>query len=66
VRQTTCGIDGNEMADSLFSVGSSIAQYANSVKFSEAKTFFKNRCRTDWRQIADRQLSGELSIINYG
>jgi hypothetical protein len=42
-----CGIDGNEMADSLSRVGSDLVQH--SVNFCEAKTIIRNRRRTEWR-----------------
>jgi hypothetical protein len=44
-----CGIDSNEMADSLSRVGSCLAQYEHLVNFCEAKTIIRNRRRTEWR-----------------
>jgi hypothetical protein len=54
-----CGIDGNELADSLSRVGSCLAQHEHSVNFCEANNNHQKQT-TNWMetQATDRQQSG--------
>ena len=48
-----CGVGGNEEADRLSKMGSTLAQSAHPMSYSEAKAILRHNFRTEWRQRFD-------------